>query len=283
MYLIKYFIKSPRVGERNTAIAIIAAGCLACFLAILMLALNYRLVTDAKPPAALIAVVLFGVGIRYVVKGVRRSIVYSAKYHAAEPKPPDDVLDQCLSSDLENLRKRAWVHLDLQSESVRNGPVCMVGPALPAYGSLGSDGVERYSRYEVVIMYVTDFHICAYTCHFDFIWGRPLAEHTQEFTIDDVVSVETISLPMKTAVRVQKLVLDESTLDGEAIWRLGEDDQTPIHIFQVGAASGEHIQANISFRTATNAVVYEAQRMDLRELVRAIRGVLRERKGGTAE
>ena len=70
---------------------------------------------------------------------------------------------------------------------------------------------------------------------------------------------------------------------GEPIWRLSRESSRPIHVFRIGIASGDRIQANIADMSVAPKLDSTVERVDAENLARAIRSILREHSGGTIE
>lgn len=115
----------------------------------------------------------------------------------AEPKPTDAQQDAWLNGDLEKIKGEALEKLDLKPHE-RGGspidPIMVVGPASQAKLAVGKDGIIRFSVYEVLVVYLTDYQLAVYQCVVDLVNRIKLSQATQEYHYTDVVSVTTTSV-----------------------------------------------------------------------------------------
>lgn len=63
----------------------------------------------------------------------------------------------------------------------------------PVLSKVGGDGRIRYSYYEIMVIYLTEWHLCAYTSVLEMTTGITLTDRTWEFHYQDVVSIATSS------------------------------------------------------------------------------------------
>lgn len=290
----RYFIVSPDPAERRTAQQIIA-GCFALLVVGLILVIVGQSSTTSsdslssnssvfnKATVNLVGLLAIAVAIFVGAKGLRRLSTYNDQYVRAEPKPRDEEVDFWLSEDLARLRVKAQQTVGVPQDLIRSGPFYLIGPALPAYGTFAADGTHRYSRYEFVFLFVTQYNIVAHTCVYDFIHGQEILVQIREYAFRDIISVDTVKLPMGAAAREQEYAIPEAPLGGQPIWRLGTEALRPIHLFRIGVASGEHIQANIADMTDAPSLDFAMEPVNAHNLARAIRSVLREHSGGVVD
>lgn len=287
-FLEKYFIETPdRAIGRNARI--FTSVCTTAFVAGLALLFTNYPGGRAEASSALFGLgfLLALAGVYFGAKGLGRLHAYNDAYSTAEPKPDDEYVDAYLAEDLEWLRAEAerqvGFGLGVHKELVRSGPYYLIGPALPAYGAFAKDGTHRYSRYEVVFLFVTQYNVVAHTCVYDFIQGRRILVQVREYAFRDIISVDTVMLPMGAAVHRQEYRIPDATLAGPPIWWLGEEALRPVHLFRIGVASGESIQANIANMADAPKLVSGLEPVDAHNLARAIRSVLREHSGGVVD
>lgn len=200
---------------------------------------------------------------------------YRKEYDAAEPKPSDVQMDTWLAEDIEELKRYALEKMDLNDEDMLHGPddpdmpIVVIGPGKDANVAIGKDGFFRFSIYDILLVFLTNYHLAAYKCSLDFATKRKLFESTQEYHYMDVVSVST-----KTVNEFTLTVNDE-------IIMLGNSQQ-----FALSVASGE----SIGVATPTSLQEVRNVRNELKNgkfpdsgadrAIRTIRSRLREKKGG---
>jgi hypothetical protein len=203
----------------------------------------------------------------------RRMSDYRAEYDKAEPKPTDSQMDQWLEEDINEIKKDALEKLDLNDEDMAHepdDPIMVIGPGDKANIAIGKDGIIRFSIYDILLVYLTEYHLAAYKCTLDFASKVRTYESTQEYHYTDVVSVST-----RTA---SDLAL---TIDGQTK-SLANYQQ-----FALSVASGESINVAtpISFSDHVDQWVgYLSQGKfpdsGADKAIRVIRNRLREKKGG---
>jgi len=287
-FLEKYFIQTPdRAIGRNARI--FTSVCATALVAGLVLMLTNYPGLRAETSGGLLGLGLLVTvaGIYFGAKGYSRLHAYNDAYTAAEPKPSDEYVDTYLAADLEWLRveaeRQVGFGVEVHEELIRSGPYYLIGPALPAYGAFAEDDTHRYSRYEVVFLFVTQYDVVAHTCVYDFIQGQRILVQVREYALRDIISVDTVMLPMGAAVHKQEYSIPNATLAGPPIWRLVEEAVRPVHLFRIGVASGESIQANIANMADAPKLIPCMEPVDAHNLARAIRSVLREHSGGVVE
>jgi hypothetical protein len=133
-------------------------------------------------------------------KGYRRLLAW------AEPKPPDAWLDNWLyvegrESVVRTARDR--LHLVLADEAARHAgeggvePLVVFGlPLTTPRGfrmAFGRDGQLRSTHYDIIVFFLTKWHLCVYRALFEMESGFTLNDQTKEFAYRDVVSLATAS------------------------------------------------------------------------------------------
>jgi len=197
---------------------------------------------------------------------------YAEEYKRAEPKPSDQQMDEWRNNDLERIRKESLSKLDLLPNQVMGNPddpIMVIGPSTGSLAAMGNDNIIRFSRHDVVIVYLTDYHLAAYSCTIDLSSGLQTRESTQEYHYTDVVSVAT----QTDNSRIFKVVVN------------GEDKPLANYQkFALSVASGERIEVAISFPQIDN-IIKNARLAPTgaENAVKIIRARLREKKGGTQE
>jgi len=194
---------------------------------------------------------------------------YRETYEKAEPKPTDQQMDGWLKGDVARLKSEALKKLDLESEQLmRAEPLLIVGPADQTAVAVGKDGTIRFSRYDIVVIYLTDYHLAAYEGSLDMATGNTTRESTQEYHYTDVVSVAT-----------QAGNLFNIEVNGE------KKSIDTYQKFSLAVASGDHIDVVVAFPQKDQIKEFlstgEFAPSGADEAIRVIRARLREKKGGT--
>lgn len=276
----KYFIKSPDKPSYIGSILLIClggVGIVGVFLLIIISSLNN---TGYNQFGSMISGVLccsapfFAVIIVGIFMYLGQKSIYDQALKKAEPKPSDEQMDNWKKSDLERIRKESLKKLDLEAlaeqvVTVSNGPIIVVGPSANTHIALGKDNIIRFSIYDVVIVYLTDYHLAAYSCTINMATGLETKESTQEYHYQDVVSVATQA--------------DNSSLF--KIVHNGKDKPLANYQkFSLSVASGEKIEVVISLPQADDLIKNGSLAPTGAEnAVKLIRSRLREKKGGIQE
>lgn len=142
----------------------------------LVFALVLLIVATSSEDNALLLCPAVLLGLGAAVLGVKGAVAYfgaSSAYRDAvarsEPRPSDTEMDRWLQLDkfavLDNaLRSFGRPQSDLLCE-----PQMVIGPASPAQRAVGRDRVQRFSRYKVVVLLLSERRMFAYSCEWDFI------------------------------------------------------------------------------------------------------------------
>lgn len=193
---------------------------------------------------------------------------YEKAYAKAEPKPSDQQMDDWLSGDIVKLKKEALHKLDLTPEQVvtergPDRPLIVQGPELDADAAIGADNYVRFSKYGILIVYLTDYHLAAYQCILDMAQGIPISENTREYHYADILSVAT-----------QATNNFQLTINGE---------KTPIkdyQRFELAVTSAHHISVAVSLQLKDLFEKGQLAPTGADEAIKVIRARLREKKGG---
>jgi hypothetical protein len=137
---------------------------------------------------------------------------FAKDFAAAEPKPTDEQMDEWLAGDMEYLMSRAKARVRLNTKIRKrlgdSGDLSIpvqriLGVSLPgphddwrARIAPGKDGSLRASRYDVLILFLTDQLISTYRAQLNFSTGAITYEGTREHHYKDVVGVSSVSVPM---------------------------------------------------------------------------------------
>lgn len=267
----KYFIKTPDEPKYSdtTFLAIVTiGGILSAVFAMFDFGDLWGLFCIGAPA-------VFFAGSAWLTKSGENSTKrknYDEAYAKAEPKPSDQQMDTWHHGDLERIRKQSLAKLDLVPEQVirnPNDPIMVVGPSEGARLAVGQDGILRFSGHDIVIVYLTDYHLAAYSCTVNMATGLETKESTQEYHYKDVVSVAT----QADNSRLFKVVVD------------GQDKPlADYQKFALSVASGERIEVVIAFPQFGD-IIKNARLAPTgaENAVKVIRAMLREKKGGVHE
>jgi hypothetical protein len=196
-----------------------------------------------------------------------RRRAYVRAWHNAEPKPSDHQIDAWHAADIDWLKKHALGRLDLVREQVEalRGPLLVVGSGPSPQFRRGQDRRVRFSSHEVLIIYLTDYHLAAFKCVIDLHDGGIRTETTQEYHYDDVVSVST------------------QTNNSPLIWyEDGQAQSIPTHQrFALSVASGEQISVAVAAETL--GIQSDSELIRAEDTIKIIRAKLREKKGGAVD
>jgi hypothetical protein len=261
----KYFKKTPDKPEYGGAIALMVFGGLAFLIGLLSSG-------GGDASGGIICGFLAGGGLALmgVISYSNKSSKYRNEYEKAEPKPTDAQMDEWLAEDLARTKREAMTRLDLVPEQILGNPedpITIVGPASEAKWAVGKDDIIRFSMHDILVVYLTDYHLAAYKCKLNFVSGMLDSESTQEYHYTDVVSVATQAASSGLAAIM---------LDGT------KKEIASYQKFALSVASGERIEVAISFPQLSDII--EKGRLaptGADQAMSTIRAMLREKKGGT--
>lgn len=230
----------------------------------IMLCLGSLLVVAAIP-------MFLGVmGIRKVKQESHNSKmdVYKKEYARAEPKPTDEQMDAWLQSDMDAIKDEAWRKLGLNHDDMvsdPDDPLLILGPSRESSVTAGKDGKVRFSKYDILLVHLTDYHLAAYQCTLDFVTGGRPSESTQEYRYSDVVAVTT-ETASDFAVSIQDKVTSVPS----------------VQRFALSVASGQKIKVSALQRNADQIVGLalrgELPESGMDEAITRIRAMLREKR-----
>ncbi len=267
----KYFKKTPQAPKHQSTNVWIVFAILGLLAGFLGLADPYSF---EMLPYCGFPVMLFCLYVAFLISWSYKTRLkaYEKLSTETEPKPSDEQMDKWQQSDISRVKAEALNKLDLLPEQVvgdYNDPIIVVGPSTGALAAVGSDNIIRFSRYDVIVVYLTDYHLAAYSCTIELSNGLQTHESTQEYHYADVVSVST----QTDNSRIFKVVVD------------GQDKPLANYQkFALSVASGEKIEVAISFPQIDD-VIKNARLAPTgaENAVKIIRARLREKKGGTQE
>jgi hypothetical protein len=193
---------------------------------------------------------------------------YLTKLRLAEPKPSDYQIDQWLNDNKNLVKTSALYKLDLLKEQIDREPLVVVGPGPSPRVRVGADRNVRFSVHDILVVYLTPYHLATYKCTMNLDDATIISESTQEYHYNDVVSVST-----QSDIRGLVWVMDD------------ESRRIPtFEKFALSVASGEQITIAISFPATEHLPSTTTfSETETRQAIRAIRTRLREKKGGTLD
>jgi len=292
----KYFCRTPDPGQQTRAILLMSASALGGLLAIIMIA-------QGSGGLGFLFLVAGGFG---GYKGIKKKADYDRRYAAAEPKPRDEEMDDLLKKDQDKVRAHAIQHLGLTRDQLdlslqQRDPLANLalenslidqqqkdpwlisgpemrgfsfGPKFRAFSTVGRDGVCRFAAYDVMVICPTGYHLALYECTIDFLTGRRRDERTREYHYADVVSVST------STISDEQLSFQPLDLRGDET--VGFDFRRALlRDFEIVVSSGDRskIVVGIQDEDRPDRQV-ELQPSGIEEVIRSVRGKLKEKKGG---
>ncbi len=275
----KYFTKSPDKPSYISEFLLMAMGGLGLFASFIIAVINlFKYATNSYETSPMFSLVLCAtpifiggliVGGNGGLKFWRKKSEYDKEYAVAEPKPSDQQMDKWLEQDKRKLMSDAMKKLELVPEQILrpDEPLLIIGPQMPTYIAAGKDGILRFSRYEVVVIYLTSYHLGAYSCDLDFTTGLVLSEETQEYHYTDVVSVSTTN---------ENSPFNVTTVDNK-VHPIASHQQ-----FSLSVANGDRIKVTVAF-PQLEGILQEGKLLPsgAEKAISNLRAMLREKKGGS--
>jgi hypothetical protein len=114
--------------------------------------------------------------------------------------PTDSQVDTWLQEGIQKLVDQSLSKLSLDPSELKGESLPIKGPILWSVSGIpndniawkiGDDGIVRFGVYQVTIIHLTDRHLAAYACDYNFIRNVALNDRTDEYHYRDVVSVST--------------------------------------------------------------------------------------------
>lgn len=272
----RYFATVPSAQERARIWLYAGGGAALIVLGVVIS------VADSWLPG-IVVVVLGGVAL---ARGLPLYEAYRDACAAALPKPRDAIIDKIRDHELTKVRRRALERLDLTAEDLEldsadwdalaepvlgaapREPMVVVGPVPTSRAVVGGDGVWRFSRYAVLVICPTDYHLGLYRCVIDLRVAGLFQEETHEYHYADVVAVST-------AIRDGSHLIAQAA-DGDGGPRFAK---ALLHEFQLVVASGD--RSSIVFGISDERHPdHQAQLppTGIDNVVRAVRTMLRDKK-----
>ena len=118
---------------------------------------------------------------------------YEKDYARAEPKPSDEQMDKWMNDDIEKIIDESLRRLDLEHEDYRAKPLLIGGPASlkETRYARGRDRKTRYSHFNILVVFLTDYHVAAYQAINSMEYGQILTDNTQEFPYREITNLGT--------------------------------------------------------------------------------------------
>lgn len=154
----------------------------------------------------------------------------------------------------------------------RGDALLVRGPAFPCWSAIGDDWILRYSRYQIMVVCPTSFHLAIYRCIFDLYSGRMDYEQTHEYHYQDVVAVRTDTLPLG----VPGISLTQRDSQRELFSRYDTMRQLRIIV-----ASGDHCAITLKASSGAEVAAQYDDGAEFSDVLKRIRDMLRDKKGGT--
>lgn len=200
-----YFTPDPRIRVRDyvkvaVGIVLIVAGASAAFFRI--------------------------VGVLVLLWGIAGFALYGIRVLRRRPRATDQQIDQwkydALAPIAERGSKRLNVHpTELEAADDEGGRLVFVG--IPDFGEgtasvvkskRGKDRVWRFSAYEVMVLYLSNWRLPVYTSILDMETGNFVTDETKEYNLSQVDGIETFSDRIN---KVSKGTGDKKSADDEMV------------------------------------------------------------------
>lgn len=192
----------------------------------------------------------------------KASAQYRRDYALSEPKPSDEQIDQWLDDDKKNIIAESLRKLDLDREDYKVEPFILGGPddSQDTRYARGKDGKIRYSRFNILIVYLTDHNVSTYQSRNDLVYGQTLSDTTREFPYKEITNLE-----------LETINKNISLVDGK------RDFVSGVHQFALYTSGGNIIKVIYSFAKSADQN-NEIIRIGTEDTIKAIRKKLEEYK-----
>ncbi|NJL51839.1 MAG: hypothetical protein HC930_05700 [Hydrococcus sp. SU_1_0] len=109
------------------------------------------------------------------------------------PKPSDEQIDKWMNEDIAKIIEEALRRLDLEHDDYRANPLMIGGPtpSKKTKYATGQDGKVRYSYFDILIVFLTDYHVASYHCSNSMELGQSETDNTQEFPYKEITNLGT--------------------------------------------------------------------------------------------
>jgi hypothetical protein len=118
---------------------------------------------------------------------------YERDFDMAEPKPSDSQIEQWMNEDIEKITREALRRLDLENDDCSKEPWKIGGPSAlkDTRYKVGQDGKTRYSHFNILVVFLTKYHVATYQCNHGLEYGQTLSDRTQEFPYKEITNLGT--------------------------------------------------------------------------------------------
>jgi hypothetical protein len=139
-------------------------------------------------------------------------IRYYLAYTRSMPKPSEEQMQGWLEMDVTQVVvPRARQRLSLEGVNLSTEHRIAVGPYDNAKIRI-TRGRLRADWYKVVVLFLTDYHLSGYECVLDFYHGRIHSDSTSEYHYNDVVAVNSVSVPISSGRTTYKVITEDDAV-----------------------------------------------------------------------
>ena len=271
----RYFTKTPPPPVYATAVtfSVFAALCTVPALAVLLMGIAKQQWNSCFSCVSILsALAAIALIIPALLAYRRTKTTYARDYALAEPKPSDAQIDEWHKLDCEFYEKYALNRLNLTREQVqaqnKGQPLVIVGSGPSPQVHRGADGKLRFSCHDILVIYLTKYHLAAYKCLVDLHDGLTRTEVTHEYHYSDVVSVSTQRNQSKVTLYVE-----------------GQPQDVMVNeCFTLSISNGEQLSIATDFNESLKLQgTTNFARTSPEKAVTSIRSLLREVKGGASD
>jgi len=270
----RYFTKTPPPPSYGTAVTlgVVAALCMLPALAVLIGGIAQRQWTSCMSCVSVLsALAALALAVPALLSYRRTKSTYDKNYAAAEPKPSDAEIDEFHRRDCEFFSTVAMTKLGLKPDDVRldnkGKPLVIVGCGPWAQVRTGADGNLRFSSHEILVIYLTAYHLAAYKCIVELQDGSVRSETTHEYHYKDIVSVSTQRNQSKVSLYVD-----------------GQQREVMVNQrFTLSMSNGEQMAVATDVDESLKLGTTAAAGVSPEVAIRNIRARLRQTKGGAVD
>lgn len=199
---------------------------------------------------------LFVVGVIIIVTAFAKTIGCFLGY----PKPTDDQMHKWLEADIEHtVKPRALVQLRIDGRSIHEGgdlvvpEQTIVGVAMPGIvwevtGTLAFWNIKfaddkhlRCTHYWVLVLFMSENIVSAYTALLDSRTGNILRDATQEHRYADIAGVQSSTIPLNVSPEMRKQISQDSLARVSAS-----------HEFSLNIVDGRRLTITVGLPTAAS-------------------------------
>ncbi|PSB51202.1 hypothetical protein [Chamaesiphon polymorphus] len=129
---------------------------------------------------------------------------YEKDYERAMPKPSDKEMDQWLEIDIQKIVDESLKRLDLEHDDCKSNPLWIGGPATGITDikyAEGEDKKTRYSHFNILVVFLTEYHVATYQCDNEMYHGQTISDKTQEFPYREITNLGTQTIKERIHLR----------------------------------------------------------------------------------